>query len=224
MHYNVVGSDRKKLAVAIGEILNQPVVYAGVPTYGYKVSGYTIDRQGTMFFPADAKISEVRHLTAILKERGYTADDEDYEKIPEATELENGGKLTLEMPRADFTDEVIGNLRKIVAGKESLIKKALGADSLPIEVGEHTLQFPWFTLTGADGEAHAYSLFISALCEMAKSLKRVTVREREVENEKFTMRLFLIRLGFVGNEYKTARKILLRNLTGNSAFKNGNAP
>jgi hypothetical protein len=42
-----------------------------------------------------------------------------------------------------------------------------------------------------------------------------------VDNEKFAFRVFLIRLGFVGDDYKNARKILLRNLTGNSAFKNG---
>ncbi|MDR1630468.1 MAG: hypothetical protein LBS36_09695, partial [Oscillospiraceae bacterium] len=50
---------------------------------------------------------------------------------------------------------------------------------------------------------------------------RVTAKERAIENDKFTMRLFLIRLGFVGKEYKAARRILLRNLTGNPSFKNG---
>jgi hypothetical protein len=49
----------------------------------------------------------------------------------------------------------------------------------------------------------------------------VTAKDKPVENEKFAFRVFLIRLGFVGDEYKTARKILLRNLSGNSAFKNG---
>ena len=59
---------------------------------------------------------------------------------------------------------------------------------------------------------------------MAKTQQRVTAKEREITNDKFTMRLFLIRLGFVGEEYKTARKILLQNLTGNSAWKAGYAP
>jgi len=40
-----------------------------------------------------------------------------------------------------------------------------------------------------------------------------------LENDKFAMRIFLVRLGFVGDEYKTARKILLRNLSGNSSWK-----
>ena len=52
----------------------------------------------------------------------------------------------------------------------------------------------------------------------------MTAVEKPIENAKFTMRLFLIRLGFIGDEYKTARKILLRNLTGNSSWKSGHRP
>ena len=48
-----------------------------------------------------------------------------------------------------------------------------------------------------------------------------SVQEREVENEKYAFRCFLLRLGFIGEEYKVERKILLKNLTGSSAFKNG---
>ena len=48
-------------------------------------------------------------------------------------------------------------------------------------------------------------------------------KEKPAENEKYTFRCFLLRLGFIGNEYKHERKILLKNLTGSSAFKNGGA-
>ena len=67
----------------------------------------------------------------------------------------------------------------------------------------------------------AYTHFISALCEMSKNAKRVTATEKAVDNEKYAFRCFLLRLGFIGAEYKTERKILLKNLTGSSAFKNG---
>jgi hypothetical protein len=56
---------------------------------------------------------------------------------------------------------------------------------------------------------------------MARNAKRVTATEKEVDNEKYAFRCFLLRLGFIGAEYKTERKILLKNLTGSSAFKNG---
>ena len=39
----------------------------------------------------------------------------------------------------------------------------------------------------------------------------------------YAFRCFLLRLGFIGSEYKAERKILLKNLSGSSAFKNGGA-
>lgn len=47
--------------------------------------------------------------------------------------------------------------------------------------------------------------------------------KKAVDNEKYAFRCFLLRLGFIGADYKTDRKILLKNLTGSSAFRNGGA-
>jgi hypothetical protein len=129
--------------------------------------------------------------------------------------------LTIEMPLDGFTDSALENLERLIASKESLIKKAIGVDKLPIERTETTIRFPWFRFGIEPEELSAYSRFIGALCAAAKEQHRVTAKDKPVENEKFAFRVFLIRLGFVGDEYKTARKILLRNLSGNSAFKNG---
>lgn len=63
--------------------------------------------------------------------------------------------------------------------------------------------------------------FVTALCEMAKKLTRINKGEKTVENEKYAFRCFLLRLGFIGAEYKTERKFLLQNFTGSAAFKNG---
>jgi len=57
---------------------------------------------------------------------------------------------------------------------------------------------------------------------MAKTQKRVTAKEKDTDNDKYAFRCFLLRLGFIGDEYKAARKILLRNLSGSGAFKSGN--
>lgn len=218
LKYNVTGSKRKALVGAISEILGREIVYKGAPTFAYTVSNYLIDKDGTLSCPGDNNREEVKRLLAALKERGY---------IPEAAEREDSGntnKLSIQMPKADFTEEDIENLKKIIASKETLIKKALGTDSLPVNITGDIVNFPWFTLNGIDGEADAYTRFIAALCYMAKTQKRITAKEKELENDKFTMRLFLIRLGFIGPEYKTARSILLKNLTGNGSFKNGQRP
>ena len=62
--------------------------------------------------------------------------------------------------------------------------------------------------------------FLTALCAMAKEAKWVLAKETEVESEKYAFRCFLLRLGFIGNDRKAARKILLQNLSGHSAFRN----
>ena len=127
--------------------------------------------------------------------------------------------LTVEIP----LDKVaVGNLTKLLDAKGNLIRKALGITDLRVEVLEDRVAFPWFSQVDADSAA-AYTHFISALCEMSRNAKRVTATEKPVDNEKYAFRCFLLRLGFIGSEYKAERKILLKNLSGSSAFKNGGA-
>ena len=66
--------------------------------------------------------------------------------------------------------------------------------------------------------------FIAALCKTAMAKKRVTAKERGlIGNPKYAMRTWLLRLGFVGEEFETARDILTRRLSGDAAFRNGRA-
>lgn len=146
-------------------------------------------------------------------------DHDYYAEGPSESDIPDS--LTIEIPLDGFTETSLENLDRLIASKAALIKKAIGADELPIERTETTLKFPWFRFGIEPEEVNAYSRFIGALCAAAKEQHRVTAKEKPVENEKFAFRVFLIRLGFVGDDYKTARKILLRNLSGNSAFKNG---
>jgi hypothetical protein len=53
---------------------------------------------------------------------------------------------------------------------------------------------------------------------MAKTQHRVSMSAKPVDNEKYAFRCFLLRLGFIGSEYKEERKVLLAPLFGNSAF------
>ena len=103
--------------------------------------------------------------------------------------------------------------------KQSLIKKALGTDNLPIEVTEGRISFPWFHGTPIQVVPKPTSTSSPAFARWPKEVKRVTAIEKPIANEKYAFRCFLLRLGFIGNEYKTYRKILLKNLTGSAAFK-----
>ena len=112
-------------------------------------------------------------------------------------------------------------MKNLSEAKGKLIRHALDVEDLPIEVSEDQVSFPWFEEMPSPEEVQAYTHFISALCEMARNQKRITVKEKETPNEKYAFRCFLLRLGFIGKEYKEERKILLRNLTGSSAFQGG---
>lgn len=129
--------------------------------------------------------------------------------------------LVVEMPLTGFTPEKFDNLIKLVNAKAPLLKAALGAEELPIRQTADSLSFPWFS-GGLDGDmVKAYATLIEKICKAAKEKHRVTAKGRDVENPKYAMRCWLLSLGFIGDEYKLERKILLRNLSGNSAFKDG---
>lgn len=136
-------------------------------------------------------------------------------------EPQEGIGLTVSLPRESFTDAALENLHRLVDAKAALIKKALAVESLPVEADAEKVSFPWFA-DGQDGDAaKAYTHFITALCDMARKQKRVTAKERPADNEKYAFRCFLLRLGFIGEEYKGERKVLLKNLSGNGSFKSG---
>ncbi len=143
------------------------------------------------------------------------------EETAQAEPQEAGIGLTVSLPRESFTDAALENLHRLVDAKAALIKKALAVESLPVEADAEKVSFPWFS-DGQDGDsAKAYTHFITALCDMARRQKRVTAKERPADNEKYAFRCFLLRLGFIGEEYKGERKGLLKNFSGNGSFKSG---
>ena len=73
------------------------------------------------------------------------------------------------------------------------------------------------------GQLKSYIQLCLALSEMAKEVKSASPRPQQTENPKFAMRTWLMRLGFIGEEFATARDFLTRNLTGDAAFRNGRA-
>ena len=95
---------------------------------------------------------------------------------------------------------------------------------MPVEERGGKIAFPWFERTDDEEERAAYTLFIERLAELSNRLKWAASAEKDAPNEKYAMRCFLLRLGFIGTEYKRARAVLLRNLQGSSAFRDGGRP
>ena len=214
---NATGAERKRLVQTISNWLGCDAKYLGVPSCAYRVDYFTIEKNGSLTFDDSADSEVIERLLQHIYDEGFDIDQSHTEDEPE----EEISGICISMPRGIFTDSNLENLRSIVAAKGSLIKKALGTDELPIEVTDTKVSFPWFVGTPTPEELKAYDTFICKLCEMARNQKRVSSKEKEVDNEKYAFRCFLLRLGFIGNEYRTERKILLRNLAGSSAFKGG---
>ena len=200
--FNIEKSQRKALAQKIGELTGSEVKYLGVPSCGYQIGVYTLDKEAVLH--GDELPDEIR---SELQKAGYTAEDE-----PVA--------LTISMPRDFFTEQSMNNLLQLIANKETLLKHALNTESLAVNECEETVEFPWFTVE-KDGDGDAYAKFITMLCEFAKNLQRVVNKPDASDNEKYAFRCFLLRLGMIGEEYKPVRKVLLRRLTGSSAFRHG---
>ena len=71
------------------------------------------------------------------------------------------------------------------------------------------------------GQLKGYIQFCLLLSQMAKELKSASPKPQQHENPKYAMRTWLLRLGFIGDEFKTAREVLTRRLSGDASFRNG---
>ena len=214
---NAQGAERKRLVQTISDWLGIPAKYCGAPSFNYEVDYFTIDRNGSLSFDDRADSEVIERLLQHIYDEGFDIDQSHNE------EDDDSYGICISMPRSLFTESNLENLKAIIAAKGSLIKKALDVDDLPLEVTETKISFPWFSAMPAPEELKAYDTFICKLCDMARNQKRVNAAEKPITNEKYAFRYFLLRLGFIGDEYKTERKILLRNLTGSSAFKSRSA-
>lgn len=229
LHFNVTKEGRKVIVQAIEKELGVKAQYLGVPSCDYQVDIFTISKDGTLswedFNDTDINKSS-RVIDACVMATGVspTEWDDNEKEVKEAScEPQNGGdgrenfglRVSIPLEKVDM-----GNLISLLEAKGELIKKALGIENTFITERDETVEFAWFDKVTPD-EALTYTRFITALCEMSINQKRITAKPRKDENEKYAFRCFLLRLGFIGDEFKADRKLLLSKLDGSSAFKAG---
>ena len=208
--FDVKGESRKDLVKVISDTLGVKAEYQGMPTVAFVIGDFTVTKEGTLVFADEVNADDV--LKALAANAFYPVNED---KADEKKAQEEPTGLTIEIP-ADKVN--VDNLQKLLDAKGWLIRKALGIESLTFEVTENKVSFPWFSHTDTDLTT-ACTQFIAAICRMSVEQKRITAREKAVTNEKYAFRCFLLRLGFIGDEYKQSRKLLLANLDGSSAFK-----
>ena len=235
LNFNVTGAKRKELVSEIARIDGSKKEYLGVPSCAYRVGDFHISKDGVVSADEEKLMDILETLmVAGFEPAGQTKEegkDEPQEAHSEAEKNEptekpmpsqnKGEALTIEIPLAGFDENALANLDNLIKSKGWLIKKALGIEELPIKVGEASMKFPWFKKMPDSDECQAFTDFIGKLAEHSKKQKRISSKVKETENEKYAFRCFLLRLGFIGTEYKKQRKILLSRLNGSSAFKVG---
>ena len=225
IHYSITKEQRKKMVEIVGRTLGVQPIYCGAPTFAYKVGAFEITRDGSMCFGDEADEGEVECVRTALREAGFAAEEDETEmpkaEAKEEATTDDEDSLTISIPRTFLTETGRKNLDALLASKGHLIQKAFNIEKAAYTLTDETIKFAWFHGKIAEDAVRAYTDFISKLCEMAQKQKRAVAKEKAVENEKYAFRCFLLRLGMIGDDYKTSRKILLQNLTGSSAFKCG---
>ena len=225
IHYSITKEQRKKLVEVVGRTLGVQPIYCGAPMFAYKVGAFEITRDGSICFGDEADEAKVERMRTALREAGFVAEEEESEmttaEVETAAMTDDEDRLTISLPRSSFTETALKNLDALLASKGKLIQKAFNIEKAAYTLTEETIKFAWFHGKIAEDTVRAYTDFISKLCEMAQKQKRAVAKEKAVENEKYAFRCFLLRLGMIGDDYKTSRRILLQNLTGSSAFKCG---
>ena len=229
--------NRKEIIKTLEEHFGVKAKYMGAPTFDYKMDidgkTFTIDRAGKVLDPDGIQVE----LDALIK----NTVSEDV-KIEVELPMEGHTGITLKnLLNMIYSKQVL--IKKVFAVDADIVSRevveALSREKIKSvdelkdvikSVGEdklYGLKFNQSTLTfdfcGTTIEPDAFIQFVASLNKMAKEVKHTCVKPVITDNEKYTMRAWLLRLGFIGPEFKKTRELLLKNLEGNSAFRHGKA-
>ncbi|MDY5133427.1 DUF4314 domain-containing protein [Actinotignum urinale] len=233
-------SGRKRLAEVIGEVLGAKPVYQGTPSFAYLIGGALLDKDWVVSLPGKAETTSRKILDAAYYAGFKPVSQTPTEEVQVDAAVEGGAVsapvadtgeplgLTVALPAERLDAPAVARLEALLAARGPLIAKALGAEHHGVEVVDDRLVFAWFDHIPAPDDAQAATQLVAALCDYAARVHRVTTKPGAVANEKYVMRTFLLRLGFVGDEHKQLRRTLLARLSGDSAWakppKTANTP
>lgn len=207
---------------------------------------YIIDREGKIVTATGEEV-EFEELIEGSEDIGEDTEIEmgDSEEEPDK---ENSINLELVIPMEGHTGKTLRNLVNMIYSKQPLIKKALGLEKNMVDEDFITLineayidslesfkealdgidegsllgidfDFQEETITFKNLENEAAIKLFALINKNAKAQKYASIKVKPTDNEKYTFRTWLLRLGMIGDEYKETRKELLQNLSGNSAFR-----
>ena len=237
MRIETNAANRKDVVKAVSAILGQPSRYLGVPTCAYQIGDCTIDRGGAVE-TGDEKTAEM--VRAGLLEQGLidtpqTEIEETTVSLPVEGMTAEGLKNLIYLIHSKqylinraFAEEVFRIPAELVEALgsaeipdaetflQTFQSHAEGCRGIGFQDGKIT-----FTLPTADDPdmIKAFTHLTAAMVRQAKEQKRISPKETIEENEKYYMRIWLLRLGFGGKEGKEVRDLLMKKLKGHSAFR-----
>ena len=237
MRIETNAANRKDVVKAVSGILGEPSKYLGVPTCAYQIGNCTIDKKGAVE-TEDETTAEL--VTAGLTEQGFIGNpepeaDETTVSIPVEGMSAEGLKNLIFLTHSKqylinraFAEDVFRVPTALVEelgsteipDAETFLQTfqnhAEGCRGISFQDGKIT-----FTLPTADDPdmIKAFTHLTAAMVRQAKEQKRISPKETIEENEKYYMRIWLLRLGFGGAEGKEIRDLLMKKLKGNSAFR-----
>ena len=237
MRIETNAANRKDVVKAVSGILGQPSKYMGVPTCSYQIGNCTIDRSGAVE-TEDEKTAEM--VRAGLLEQGlietpHTEVDETTVSLPVEGMTAEGLKNLIYLIHSKqylinraFAEEVFRIPAELaeelgraeVPDAEAFLRifqsHAGGCKGIGFFDGKMAFTLP--AINDPD-MILAFTHLAAAMAQQARGQKRIRPDETIEENEKYYMRIWLLRLGFGGKEGKEVRNLLLKNLKGHSAFR-----
>jgi len=237
MRIETNAANRKDVVKAVSGILGQPAKYMGVPTCSYQIGNCTIDKSGAVV-TEDEKTAEL--VTAGLTEQGFIGSPEpEMNKttvsLPMKDMTAEGLKNLIFLIRSKqyligraFAEDVfrvptalveaLGSAE--VSDTEAFLQafQSHAEDCRGISFQDGMITFTLPAISDPD-MIKAFTHLAAAMVQQAREQKRISPKETIEENEKYYMRIWLLRLGFGGKDGKEVRDLLLKNLKGNSAFR-----
>ena len=237
MRIETNAANRKDVVKAVSAILGQPSRYLGVPTCAYQIGDCTIDRGGAVETGyektaemvraglleqglIDTPQTEIEETTVSLPVEGMTA-----EGLKNLIYLIHSKQYLINRAFAEEVFRIPAELVEALGSAEipdaetflqTFQSHAEGCRGIGFQDGKIT-----FTLPTADAPdmIKAFTHLTAAMVQQAKEQKRISPKETIEENEKYYMRIWLLRLGFGGKEGKEVRDLLMKKLKGHSAFR-----
>jgi len=237
--YNVTGEKRKALARVISETIGAEAVYKYMPTCAYEVGPYTVTKDGALEFEEGTDCGAV---LAALAAAGYEADTEPVALTVTVPIGSHTGEtlrnlVSLVFTRGGLINRALGTSFRVDGGLMEALKAAeiSGTEDFLRAVGayedEHGSAVNGLIFTPEDitfaslpdasepKTVRAFTELCAMMNRQALTQKRIQAKAVADDNEKYAMRIWLTRLGLNGPEHKETRKVLMKNLTGHSAFR-----